>query len=670
MSGAGHFRFWVLLVGVGLIQASELAYARYVPLQTTSAGLAARVEEVADSVRDIGPSIGVTGAHVAGLSACAAIQDRIDAGDATALRRCATALGDVYGELWAAEPTDPRRRGVGWFVAWGVADAALRLTAARSVIEAGDPGRLAPPGRVASQVLVHGDGRTLRIRPLRALRPGRRWALVVEGLEPTELAALRETVVPKMGEAGLEVPAGSFSGPVVFGMRDDPSEMDHERAIALAKQLEQDIRGRTGTSPVAGVQVRLPAPLSSADLERIVATFVPAHDAPAEETVVVLPVLDLRSSLGGYVDRLTSEPCVSAPARSRAGILPSPALVLEGTYPSLEIGRESDGRRVEVGVVDATDMALPYLLALPPEVGPATPLVVAVHGHSGTAADFLSVHGAALLARGLAVLAVEYPDHGERGAAEKEFLGVLDPVRLGVNYRQSVVDVLAAIHSATACGFALEDGTTYRPSDLRYLGYSLGSLVGITVRSLWPSLGPAVFVAAAGDLAGWLMMHFPNYLDAPVLTCVGGPQDGESCFDSRVCSGPGVCWIDPYFARMAFLFDLPFGLVLADAEPLGPSRVRTGAVSHAPALLLTAGEDGVLFSLLQARLGDAYDLHGEPPGRIRGPRSERRHWPSLGHNLIDNAEVRAAAYDFLATPRRVPSLAPANPAVDKKQAGG
>ena len=80
--------------------------------------------------------------------------------------------------------------------------------------------------------------------------------------------------------------------------------------------------------------------------------------------------------------------------------------------------------------------------------------------------------------------------------------------------------------------------------------------------------------------------------------------------------------------------------------------------------------DGVLFALLQARLGDAYDMHGEAPGRVRGPRSERRHWPSLGHDLIDNAEVRTTAYDFLASPGRDRSGPRVNPSVDKKQAGG
>ena len=669
MSGAGYFRFWVLLAGVWLLQASELAHARYVPLQTTSAGLAARVDEVADSVRDIGPSIGLAPSYVAGLSACEAIQDRIDAGDASGLGRCGRALGEVYGGLRAAPPTDVRRRGV----------SLVRILGGRGCRAAAhgrplrprrrEPGPLVPSGRVASQVLVHGDGQTLRIRPLQALHPGRRWALVVEGLKPGELAALRETVVPKMGEGGLEVPEGSFLEPVVLGMRDDPSQMDHDTAIGLAKQLEQDVRGRAGTSPVAGVQVRLPAPLESKDLERIVATFVPAGDAPAEETIVVLPVLDLRSSLRGYVDRLTSAPCAPAQARPRPGILPSPAVVLAGTYPSLDIGRERDGRRLEVGVGDSTDVALPYLLALPPDAGPSTPLVVAVHGHGGTAGDFLSTHGAALVARGLAVLAIEYPDHGERGAAEKEFLGVLDPIRLGVNYRQSVVDVLArsmprpGADSPSKTGRPTgrpTSGTSGTPSESR------GCDGSVVVAVAW-----ACGVRGGGGRpGGWLMLHFPNYLDSPVLTCVGGPQDGESCFRGGLCSAPGVCWIDPYFVRMAFLFDLPFGLILADAEPLGPARVRTGAVSHAPVLLLTAGDDGVLFSLLQARLGDAYDMHGEPPGRVRGPRSERRHWPSLGHNLIDNAEVRTTAYDFLATPRRVPTRAPANPAVDKKQAGG
>jgi dienelactone hydrolase len=396
------------------------------------------------------------------------------------------------------------------------------------------------------------------------------------------------------------------------------------------------------------VEIRLPEPLTPGHLERLVATFVPARRAPPERTVVELPVADARRALLAYRDALARLPCRPRPATPHAeGDRAAP--VLTGTFPSLAI-RGDGSEPLEPG--DASRAEVPYLLHVPRNLGPDTPLVIGVHGHGGTAERFLRDHAGELAARGLAVLALDLPDHGSRGAKPLEYLAVLDPSRLYVNFRQSEVDVLAAMRFSSECGFALPDGTTYRPHDLRYLGYSLGSLIGVTIRSTFPSLGPTALIAAAGDLAGWLMVHLPPNLDAPLLSCLGGQDHGRPCAGDRRCEPPGICWVGPGAALAAGLFELPFGLALAPSEPLGPARVRTGGTSHAPVLLLTGGVDGVLYVLLQARLGDAYDLHPESPGHMRGPRSRRRHWPELGHDLVQNDEVRETAYDFLAQPRR------------------
>ncbi len=674
MSGAVRRRFWALLVVSALVLSVAPARARFVPLQTTPAGVAERVAEASDWARGIGPTLGVTAKQLDALSRCDGVASQIERGDADAIGACGKALGDVYGALAEVDESDARRHGAAWFTAWGVADAAFRVGSAHAAALAGEPGKLVPGAGVPAQILVHGDFRTLQIRPLRALRPGRRWSLIVSGLTPEEKTYARETVVPKMGPDGLEIPAGAFVDLTVAGMRDDPGPMNHEAAIAVARSIEDDVRGQDGTSPVAGVQVRLPSRIGARDLARLVPSFVPSRDAPPGQSIVDLPVFDLRKSFTAFRERLAGLGCPDEAVRERPdlveGLEQPGATVVEGRYPSLDIRGEAGERPVEVGAEAAPVVELPFLLALPADAGPDTPLVIAIHGHGGDGESFLSEHAGGLLSRGLAMLVVDLPDHGARGSDEMEFLGVLDPARLRVNYRQSLLDILAVLRVAGACGFPTTDGSRYRPGELRYFGYSFGSLLGVSVRSLSPELGPTVFVAAAGDLAHWLMLYFPNYLDSAVMTCVGGAQQGRECRLDQQCAAPGVCWIDPYFVRIAFLFDLPFALALAGAEPLGPARVRTGDVSQAPALLLTSGEDGVLFTLLQARLGDAYDMHGEPPGSARGPRTERRHWPDLGHDLKDDAEVRSTAYDFLAAPRRPRPPSPANPSVDNKQAGG
>lgn len=659
----GRLRLWPAVLCV--LALSGTPYAENVPLQRTPAGVAARVQEVLSRLADVGPVVGLGEAPLQQSLRCRRALGPIEAGDRKWITRCIEALGDVYGALTSLEDSDAVRAGSLSYLVSEVADAAFRLSSVRAASQAGDPGALAPPPGVAAQILVLKDLRTLRIRPVQALRPGRAFALVLDGLTQKEIEGARATAVPRPGAEGLIVPDGSFVKPIAESMALEPSGMDHEMVHAVVRQIERDVREKTGVSPVAGVQITLPNPLRPDDLGRIVARFVPRRAAPPASTVVTLPIADVRAALGPALERLETLSCPSSPAARRVDPIDAVGgAVFQGTYPSLDIRHESDGRLQERPASDAARTELPYLLATPSGVGRKTPLVLLVHGHGGSAPKFFEEHAAPLVSRGLAVVAVELPDHGSRGDRAKEFLGIRDPSRFRVNVQQSTIDVLALLQLARRCGFLLPGSETYRPADVRYMGYSFGGMLGITVRSVSPDLGRTVLVAAAGDFAGWLRLHFAIELNAPVVTCVGGPQNGRNCLEDRTCAAPGVCWVDPYLVQMASLVDLPFGLALAEVEPLGPARVRTGSASNAPLLLLTGGNDGVLFPLLQARLGDAYDLRGEYPGRVRGPSSERRHWPELGHDLIDNAEVRSTAYEFLAAESRTSTSMHANPSVD------
>lgn len=656
MSGERPCWLWTAIVVVGLLVVPAPVWSDDVPLQRTPAGLAARVADAMDTVREVGPVLGVSAGGIADGSRCSGVRDDVLGGDEERLTRCIEALSAIYAALTDGADVDARTAAARAYVASEVADAAFRVTSARAAARAGQAGQLAPDGGVPAQILVLADHRTLRVRPLQALRPRRKWALVMGGLTAAERDAVRDTVVPRIGPHGLVVPEGSLVAPLDYGTRSAPTGVDRKAALAVARRMEAEIREREGASPVAGVQVRLAEPLTANDLGRIVASFQPARVAPAAEAIVELPIADLRGSLDDARERIASLACPQTPAAERAGLAAADgataATILAAVYPSIDMRREVDGRLYEMPAASAPVVRLPYVLALPEGFGPETPLVLLVHGHGGDATKFLAQHAGPLLARGLAAVAVEIPDHGARGSREKEFLGVRDPSRLRVNVRQSLLDILALLRVAEDCGFVLPGGERYVPREVRYMGYSFGGMLGVAVRSLVPTLGRAVFVAAGGDLAGWLHLYSAAELSEAVATCLGGPEHGRNCRSERGCAPPGVCWVDPYLAWMASSIDMPFGLVLADAEPLGTARVRTGQASHAPLLLITGGTDAVLYPLLQARLADAYDLRGEHPAPMRGPGSRRRHWPALGHDLIDDEEVRTAAYDFLAAGRR------------------
>jgi pimeloyl-ACP methyl ester carboxylesterase len=260
----------------------------------------------------------------------------------------------------------------------------------------------------------------------------------------------------------------------------------------------------------------------------------------------------------------------------------------------------------------------------------------------------------------MALLALELPDQGERAVPGQDYFDALDPGRLAVNIRQSVVDVTAVLHAAKGCGLVLPGGERFTPSEVRYAGYSLGSIVGSVARSEEPELGATVLFAPGGDLPGWMMLHVGVGIGSGFLTCIGGPQHGESCKDSRRCAPPGVCTSDPYFSRLGALLDPLYHLVTGPGDPLSVAGERRPPASRAPLLLITGGKDFVLQPALATRLADAYRMRPVAPHRRRGPRSTFVQWPGLGHNLMDVPAVREQAYTFLATRGRrvLPSASP------------
>jgi pimeloyl-ACP methyl ester carboxylesterase len=246
----------------------------------------------------------------------------------------------------------------------------------------------------------------------------------------------------------------------------------------------------------------------------------------------------------------------------------------------------------------------------------------------------------------MALLALELPAHGDRHVAGQEFLDPLAPASLALNVRQAVVDVMAVVHLARRCGIALPDGRRLVPRDVRYLGYSLGGMIGAVARAVEPDLGATALVAPAGDMTSWMMLRIAVSLGSEFVACVGGARNGEDCLHVP-CPSPGVCVEQVALSHMKSLIELPYRLVLGGSDPLSFAGQPGGTGSRAPLLIVTGGNDEVLYPLLATRLADAYRLRPTGKGRRHRAGMTLVQWPDFHHNLVTQPEVRNQVYAFL-----------------------
>jgi hypothetical protein len=660
----------VLVLPGGIARPGAVAAVDAAP-QDSIAALAEDLALTLTLVRDLAAVLGVPAEVIAATTACDGIAERLARCDGEP--SCHHALVEVDDAFVRVRPPadDVQSRRVVARVLTELGDVVPRLGAALAEARAGRCGLVAPPGARAARMRLDADRRTARFSPLVALRGGRRYALVVEGLSEETRAALAASAVPHYVDGRSVVPPGSLRGPLEAFLADAPAKIDAAQARDTLERVERDASGLPGLPAFAVLQAVFPKELSASELGALRIAFVDAREPPSRGAVAVFETIDARAGLLEYRARLAGLPCSDGPARAidpkpLLGIAP-PALgeLVKGTYRSLDIGGGTGAAAVlGVDAAAAEVVDLPYLLALPRGATPETPLVIAVDGHMGSAVRALRHHSAGILARGLALLTLELPEHGERDTPDGEFADRYDPVPVNRNIRRSATDVMAIVHALLDCGLVLPDGSRYRPSRISYVGYSLGAMVGAVARGVEERLGPMVLIAGAGDFAGWLMLQLIPRLGPDLLSCVGGPEHGASCFPKGTCAAPGRCTVDPSLFWLTEDFRPAYTLLTAGADPLDFAGRRTGPASTAPLLLLTGGNDIILYPLLATRLSDAYDMEPLDAGVRRGPHSTRLHFPERGHEMISAPEIQQVAYDFLASagrhpPRSLPAPAPA-----------
>jgi uncharacterized protein len=133
---------------------------------------------------------------------------------------------------------------------------------------------------------------------------------------------------------------------------------------------------------------------------------------------------------------------------------------------------------------------VPATLLLPAKVQPA-PAALLLHGFSSNKERMTQSVGRALLARGVASLALDLPFHGERDGASGE-IPYRNPLALVTAWRTAVREARAAIEW-------LSNQPEIDAARIAVLGYSLGGFLALMTASEEPMIR-VVALAAAGDL--------------------------------------------------------------------------------------------------------------------------------------------------------------------------
>lgn len=473
-----------------------------------------------------------------------------------------------------------------------------------------------PAGAVPARLRLLGDGHVVHLEPLRALSPGTTYEVRLEGLP---VAALQ--VGPESAPEVTKAVANSLEESLPSSL---PSSVQTAARQLLAR-LELQAAAVGGSPALAGARAVLAAPVSAEMLSAVRVAFVPVEPGGRQP---VLVVADRISRLQAARQALDGLPCETVQLRS------------DRAAP----GRYRFRGRFAAPGPDGEMQWLPFMMALPEPLPEKPDLVFLVDGLNGSMARFFADQASSLLARGLGVVAVELPRHGQRRGTQP-YLAADNPSALAEILQQGALDVMAAMRQIRRCGVELAPGRRLVPGAFHYLGYSLGGMTGVLVRAAEPDLDRVVLVAPAADLADWLSLSAVRATGIPLVTCAGGEDHGQSCLGHGRCAGTGACLVNPSLESVDRHIRWSWQVAALGADPAdyaaraaGPSRL----------LILSAGQDGILAPRQTYRLAEALGMQPDGPHRWVGEQALLREWPDLDHGLVGHPEVREAAHRFLA----------------------
>jgi hypothetical protein len=309
-------------------------------------------------------------------------------------------------------------------------------------------------------------GRVLFLTPLRAFRPGGRYAVLIERRLPTA------------------------------------SGTPLEPTAELVSRLD----------PAAD------AP--AAQYTRALLALLGPHGRRAED-VAQLWDFHVRSAEGirGLLDGLAAEQAafieqapVVTPAAPRPGPRNSTRYDVSITVPQWRtdrfatIERDASGRPVPVGHLTVT-----AILVVPPNATPERPAVPMLFGHGLSASAELMytqlVPGLDLEGGPWALLLPDWDLHGTRGAGLQDILAIagrLEGTAFAHSLLQSAADALVFSDALSRLGPLPDRGAVVRPGAVHYLGQSLGSMIGAMAHAVDPRVRSGVYNVGGGALSAVL----------------------------------------------------------------------------------------------------------------------------------------------------------------------
>jgi hypothetical protein len=473
-----------------------------------------------------------------------------------------------------------------------------------------------PAGAIPARLRLLGDGRVVHLEPLRALSPGATYEVLLEGLPVVALQ-----VGPASSSEVAEAVATSLHESL-------PSFLPlsaRNAARRLLGRLESQAAAAGGSPALAGARAVLAEPVTAEMLPAVRAAFVPVEPDGRESLLVID---DRIARLQAARQTLDDLPCEVVKLRS------------DRAAP----GRYRFRGRFAARAPDGEIQWLPFMMALPEPLPEKPDLVFLVDGLNGSMARLFADQAQPLLARGLGVVSVELPRHGQRRSTQP-YLEADNPAALAEIMQQGALDVMAAMRQIRRCGVDLAPGRRLVAGSFHYLGYSLGGMTGVLVRAAEPDLDRMVLVAPAADLADWLSLTAVRATGIPLVTCAGGEDHGRSCLGHGRCAGSGACLVNTSLESVGRHIRWSWQVAALGADP---ADYAARAAGPGRLLILSAGQDGILAPRQTYRLAEALGMQPDGPHRWIGEQALLREWPDLDHGLVGHPEVREAAHRFLA----------------------